>query len=1034
MLIEKSCYGRFFGGVLVALFFVFICQPMYAQVSGSIRGQVVDGETGDPLIGANVIIVNTSLGVATDINGEFYLSFVPAGKVSIKVSSLGYATMIKEIEVVSGAAVKKQIFRLPPQTITGEAVTVTAQARGQDLAISQQLAAKSIVNVVSSEKMKELPDANIAESIGRLPGISLQRNAGEASAVVVRGLSPKYNNVTIEGVPMNSTNSYDRGIDLSLLGDDMVRGVEVSKTLRPDMDADALGGTVNLTLKTAPADFHYDLRGNGGYTKLNNSYRNFKLAGTASDRFFGDKVGLLVQGSFEEKQLPANEFDASYAQPQVANLIVNSDTTKINNMSTQSATLKQTETRRNRYGISAMLDYTSDLVDVKIFNVYDQKNDSTITRSNQQTFSNEQFLSQVFESVTKTEQRTHSIQFLFKLGKTELPLSLSYTRSDVRTPNAQQFDILGKENTGFPPTNTGMLNFAQPITLMNFMGVQQPGDSAHPGQSLLQEPYMSNYSLTDQEYDAKADWNVPFKISDNLFGTLSVGGKYHSVDRASNNNKYGLYIQYGQGAGARNDLIAYLSAHYPGFHTDPTNQTGIFASNFTDPNYTGGQVLGYAVGPQYNIYQLLSIGSDYYGLHGPSTSSNEYLMDGVNSYNLDYTDKESTVAGYIMGEFNIGNKLTIIPGARFQEEKTDISAYHLLINGLSPTGLANNNPPLNEAKRDNPDWYPSVNIKYKATDNVQFLAAAYKSVSLPSFTDISPVLIFNAGASPVALTGGNPLLKPSTATNFDLAASYSSNDIGLFTVNVFYKEISNLIYTMTNFQPFLTLPVIGAPAGFRDRLPGMAYFDTTYAKTVSLKWTSSSALNSNIPINDPEKAFLRGIELSWQTHLWYLPWVFSGIVLDLNVSFMSSNQIYPYFQTIKVGGTAINPINELVYQTRSGQLQDQPKATYNAILGWDYKGFSSRFSFRYQQVTLTSLDTQYELRDSYYDNVLLVDITLKQQIIDNLSIFADVTNINSHIDNYYLSYYNGNNGTSGNLPTSQQTYGLNAQLGLSFYY
>jgi hypothetical protein len=137
---------------------------------------------------------------------------------------------------------------------------------------------------------------------------------------------------------------------------------------------------------------------------------------------------------------------------------------------------------------------------------------------------------------------------------------------------------------------------------------------------------------------------------------------------------------------------------------------------------------------------------------------------------------------------------------------------------------------------------------------------------------------------------------------------------------------------------------------------------------------------------------------------------------------------------VRTGGTAIKPINSLVYTTRSGQIQDQPKATYNAILGWDYSGFSSRFSFRYQQVTLTGLDTRYSLRDAYYDNVLLVDISAKQKIYDNISLFADATNINNHIDNYYLNYTNGNDGTSGTLPTSSQTYGLNVQFGVSIAY
>jgi outer membrane receptor for ferrienterochelin and colicin len=89
-------------------------------------------------------------------------------------------------------------------------------------AINEQLTSNNIVNVVSAEKMKELPDANLAESIGRLPGVSIQRDAGEASKIVVRGLSPKFNRVTVEGVPMVSTSNSDRSIDLSLIGDDLI--------------------------------------------------------------------------------------------------------------------------------------------------------------------------------------------------------------------------------------------------------------------------------------------------------------------------------------------------------------------------------------------------------------------------------------------------------------------------------------------------------------------------------------------------------------------------------------------------------------------------------------------------------------------------------------------------------------------------------------------------------------------------------------------------------------------------------------------
>ena len=115
-------------------------------------------------------------------------------------------------------------------------------------------------------------------------------------------------------------------------------------------------------------------------------------------------------------------------------------------------------------------------------------------------------------------------------------------------------------------------------------------------------------------------------------------------------------------------------------------------------------------------------------------------------------------------------------------------------------------------------------------------------------------------------------------------------------------------------------------------------------------------------------------------------------------------------------------------------MQNQPKGIYNAILGWDYKGLSSRFSLRYQELTLKSMDTQYGLENSYYDNVLLLDISLKQQIIENLSIFANATNVNGHVDNYYYSHPAYLTVAAAKLPTSGQTYGLNAQFGLTFNY
>ena len=982
-----------------------LAQVLVGQETGSIKGRVLDRESGEALIGANVLVVNTSLGGATNIDGEFTIHSVPAGKRTLKISYIGYTTITVEVTVAENSTLT-QAFRLTAQALTGETVVVTAQARGQMASINQQLASNSIINVVSAEKMKELPDANIAESIGRLPGISLQRNAGEANAVIIRGLSPKYNEITIEGIPMSSTYYGDRGVDLSLLGDDLVKGVEVSKTLRPDMDADALGGTVNLTLKTALPGFHYDIWGNGGYTKLRDSYKNYKFAGSASDRFVDDHIGLLVQGNIEEKQLPSDQFNATYNSGQKSSVVAN--TFYVN---TATAQLTDNSTKRHRYGASLILDYKSDFVDVKFFNVYNQENDSTITRDYSTYFSSNRFVDQIFVNDTKTEQRTNSVQALFKLGGTELPISLSYTKGDQHTPNGQEFDF--EEDLTGKPISGAALAYGEPAALVNAMGVMNASNT------VLWNIFETQTNLTDAAYDAKFDWRVPFKLSESFSGKLSIGGKYHEVNRASDNTRWYYDVQFGGSKGRRENLIAAIP-FLAGANPSPSiAEGGIEGIYFVDPGYTRSTILGYPLGVAYDPYKLASMENTIF----PAWKA-AYYYDGVGSFDQNYNDKEKTQAAYLMGEFNIGSDLTIVPGARFQEEKTDISAYHIQPNGSNANGLQLP-PVLVDTKRDNPYWYPSVNIKYRASENVQVMGAAYRSVSLPSYTELSPMVIFQ---NPGYQLGGNPLLKPSTATNYDLGASLFSNDVGLFTVDLFYKDIKNLVYYFQNYFPYAPYPTLYTPADFSSRMPDKTYFDSTYLNQNPI---ANKLLNGSLPMNDPADAFLRGIELSWQTHFWYLPGLLSGTVLELNASFMSSSEQYPYFF---VKAPKIGTKDTLIYSTTEGALQNQPKAIYNAILGWDYKGFSSRFSLRYQQLTLQSLDTQYGLEDSYYDNVLLFDISLKQQIIDNLSVFANATNVNNHIDSYYFNHPAYLTTAAGSLPTTGQTYGLNVQFGLSYSY
>ena len=115
-------------------------------------------------------------------------------------------------------------------------------------AINKQLKSKSIKNIISSDKIQELPDANAAEAVARVPGYQLKKK-WRRNKVVIRGLSPKYNKITVNGVNLASTDSDDRSTDISMISQYMLEEIEVIKAGTPDLEADVLGGTVNFKLK-----------------------------------------------------------------------------------------------------------------------------------------------------------------------------------------------------------------------------------------------------------------------------------------------------------------------------------------------------------------------------------------------------------------------------------------------------------------------------------------------------------------------------------------------------------------------------------------------------------------------------------------------------------------------------------------------------------------------------------------------------------------------------------------------------------------
>src|SRR5208283_723965 len=472
--------------------FILTFQSLYAAGTGSVKGRILDKITGDPLIGANVLVVNTSLGSVADIDGVVIIYNVPAGKQTLKVSYLGYKTITVDVTIPEGGVVQQEI-RLSTQAIEGQEVVVTAQASGQNAAINQQLSSDNIANVVSSARIQALPDANAAESIGRLPGVSLVRNGGEATEVVIRGLEPKYNSITIDGVsiPSNDAGSFSptngdyskltntpggRSVDMSMISSSSLEGIEIYKTVTPDMDASAIGGTVNFDIrraKTNPdAAPSISLLAQNGYDDIMSSDKDYKFVASVEKRFFDDKFGIFVQGIAQRQNLTSDQLGAYYYNSSL-NVITNPDTLEMGY-----TTLTFNASIQQRYDGTVTFDYKIPDGELALFNVVSHGTTTSEQHSDQYTVQNYSPLSDriiLGTSLQKNDLNVVSdiLSYKQEFGSLKVEGKLSNAYSDNAIPYDWYMDFIqqgsGAKNISASLTPAEVVSQEQPLIKLSQM-------------------------------------------------------------------------------------------------------------------------------------------------------------------------------------------------------------------------------------------------------------------------------------------------------------------------------------------------------------------------------------------------------------------------------------------------------------------------------------------------------------------------------------------------------------------------------------
>ncbi len=983
----------FHGSALILSLHVLLGSLGFAA-SGRMEGRVRDSQTGEPLPGANVQLVKTSLGASTDAEGRFTIRDIPPGSYTLRATYVGYRQKEVTVRVNEGETVKQDL-KLLSVGVEGEEVVVTAQAQGQKEAINQQISALPIMNIVSRARIQELPDANAAESASRLPGVSLLRVGGEGSRVVIRGLSPQYNQITVEGVelPSNVTSQNlmaanggieatgnaigDRGEDLSMISSSMLNGIEVIKAITPDMDAAVLGGVVNFGLRKAQKTVQMpgssetsvapmvELRMQGGYNQLKKNYDNYKWVASVEKRFFQDQsFGVFVQGSDEKRNLSSNNMSAGYAlgaklDPPYSDVPL----PYITGMG-----LSDTFRKRQRMGGTAVLDYQHDRGEIALMNFFSDQTTQEITRGENYSPGNTgvNYYAGENNNEMKVMSNLLSVKHDFSLFRADLKISHSYTQS--KNPEDLSFNF---PQPGINTDLKGNLTWVDPKMVASEI-VHDASDAWLAGIAT------SGSESRERTLQGSLDLSTDISLSTEFSTRIKIGGMFQHRTRE---------FEYGAASGDQTyagggNVVTALQKAFPWLIM---RGGGISMLNFINDSYQYGEFLNgeYHLGYPINVNLMW----DMLPVAKRTTSLEGYQVNKTASVVNNYDGWENKSAVYAMMVLDFGPTISLIPGVRYQDLTTRYTGWRI----LETTNSYQGGPAT--VQHSHGYYLPMVHARYRPLEWLQLHFAYTQTLNYPDYSILTPRYIVSPGSADY----NNHAINPARSENLDLVVSFVSNEIGLLSFNGFKKKIKDLIF-----------------------------FTHTYTADLS-KWPElpqggSQLYGLNTYINSPIPIDLYGLETEWQTHFWYLPKPFDGLVLNVNYTHIFSEASYPRTTintTYDDEGNMQQTVTDTSYKAR---MLNQPNDIMNMAIGYDYGGLSLRISLLYTDNIFKQPDFWLQQR-VISDKFSRWDLSVKQNLPwFGMQLFFDINNITGE-DDIDINQKN-------RFPAGDQRYGMSMDLGV----
>lgn len=809
---------------LTILSLLLISSQILFSQTGTVRGRIND-EIGLGLPGATVWVPAHNVWAISDVNGNFTLQNVPSGSQTITVKYIGYADATEQIAIQAGVTTEWSISLTPGVTVGTEILVLGDRLKGQAKALNQQKSNINVTNIVAADQIGRFPDANTGDALKRIPGITMQGDQGEARNILIRGFAPQLNAVRINGERVPSAEGDNRNVQLDLIPSDMVQTIEVNKTLTPDMEADALGGAVNLVTRSAPSGLRLSGTLASGLNLLSNKpiWTGSLLAG---NRFANDKLGVIISANIND-----HDFGSDNIEPVWANEVespVTGDDIKVDPF-LEEIEIRQYYVRRLRRSVSASLDYKLGANHALFLQgIYNWRNDwenryGVAYTDIEPVFEDgtENIIGYVGESARQVKAgsaasegrrleeqvaQNYSLRGEHLFGKLELNWQASYATASEKK-NRERY-LTYTSDDAYPlnmDVRDPMFPNVTPVSAADFAADKFELDE------LTQE----NGFTEEKDFNFRADFTLPVRVSGQR-GFVKFGGRTKIKNKDRNDDFYEFSPLTG-------DL-------------ETLDQTTLFDA--TKDNFLPGDKYQAGVFPSGTYIGNLNL--DNSALFEGELLPGEFLPNN-------FAAEEMVSAGYAMWNQNITDRFSILAGVRVENTQTKYTGNEVLDEEELIGEVS--------AEDNYTNVLPGLHLKYNVNENFILRAAWTNTLARPNYYDLVPYQ--NIIAEDEEIEAGNPNLKPTKSSNLDLMAERYFMSIGLVSAGAFYKKVDDFIYTAV---------------------------DEEYVSDVTGgdEWTFFQPLNGG-------EANLYGFEVALQRQLDFLPGFWKGFGVYLNYTYTASD-------------------------------------------------------------------------------------------------------------------------------------------------